>query len=823
MRNQYSVGVSPTTNTLGERTFANKFQDLQVGARLGGAIIKNKLFYFVNFEVGRRTEPIGFVPGDGNSLVSASNVATVYARALALGYDPGSGTEDFIRRNETNKFFIRFDWNISDKHKVTLRHNYNYGFQLDLARSTTNFNFANGAISFPSTTNSTVLEWRAILNNKFSNNLLLTYTSIRDDRNPVGSNFPRIAVQDGTTNIRLGPEEFSVQNRLDQDILSLTNNFDMYLGKHTLTIGTHIEFFQFANLFIRDNFGSYTYGSVADFVNNARPRNFNLSYGIRNGVPDATFVPEARFRAVQLGFYVQDDFEVNKKLRLTAGLRIDVPFILDNPAANLTYNNSAQAIASETRTDKVPASNILFSPRLGFNYDVLGDRTLQIRGGLGVFTGRIPFVWLSNQFGNTGTDVGRIGVTVPATGTGSTFRFAADPFNQYNNAIGSGLVPASTTEINVTDKNFQYPQVFRANLAIDYKLPFGGLIATVEGLFSQSINAIDYKDLNLGNPTTSVPGGDGRPIYPNNGLVGVVATNGGSARTSLNPAFTNIVYLGNTNQGYTYNFTAQIQRPFRNGISGSIAYNYGDAFSINDGTNSQAVSNWRFTPNREGVNNLSLTRSNFSAGHRLIIAATYRKEYANNKFATSVSLFYTRQSGAPYSITYINDFNREDLSNTTSNDLIYIPNSASEINFITNTRGTVTTADDLSPAQQWEILNNYIENNRFAERNGARTPTTDQLDLRLMQEVFFDIKGRRQTLQLTFDVFNVLNALNKDWGFQYFVSNQNFSLINFAGFQSATGLPTFTINPPSNNEYLMPGRSNFGSRWQAQFGIRYIF
>lgn len=814
-RNQDFAGVTPTNDPNAQLLKLDNFQDYQSGFGLGAPIVKNKAFIYINAELTRRRQPLGFVPGTSSSNITLSELNRVNQFAQSVGYDPGS-TAGFTNRNTSEKIFGRIDWNLNDKNRLTLRHNYVKGVSESGSQSTNSFTFGNGGIFFPSTTNSSVLELKTQISNSASNNLLLTFSKIDDDRDPFGSPFPRVRLNlnYGPTNrtVFFGGEEFSVANKLDQTIFELTNNTTLYKGKHTITFGTHNEFYKFKNLFIRENFGSYTYNLTDETqisnLANIRPQSYALSYSL---VGEQQFAPE--FRAAQLGFYIQDEWDMNAKFKLTYGIRADLPYFLDKPAANPSFNQNTFFAGFGVATDKTPDLQLLVSPRVGFNWDVTGNRDLQIRGGAGVFTGRVPFVWVANQYNNTGVEYARLfvsGNNVPAN-----FRFNPDPFNQPK-ASDLGLATA-TSEINVTSTDFKFPQNFRANLAVDKKI-FWGINATLEGIFSKAINAVDYKDLNLGNAQATLTGTpDRRPIHPNTGT-------GTRNRTSVSSAFTNVILLTNTNKGYSYSVTAAFDRPFQNGFTAFAAYTIGESFDVAQTTSSQAVSNWRFTPNVNGLNNLPLARSTFDYRHKVTSALTYSISYAKN-FATTISLFYSGLSGQPFSYIYQGDLNKEDLSANTSNDLIYIPRDGSEINFVQN--GTMT------PAQQWEALNAFISSDKylnsrrgqFAERNGARTPWNHQLDLRLMQEIKIQSGTMQNKLQLTFDLINVPNLLNKKWGRQFFVSNQTFQLIRHAGFLAGTNTPTFTFTPVTNaqTDDKPWNASNLGSRWQAQLGLRYSF
>jgi len=815
--NEGLAGKTPTDDPEAERTRLDAYSDYQAGLRIGGPIVKDKLFFFFNAEVTERTQPTLFNVGEGSNVAESDLIAIQNKlEEITGGYD-GGGFGPFENTNETQKFFIRFDWNISDKHTLTLRHNYVNSEELDLGRSDNTLTFNDGAITFPSTTNTTVLELQSRFSNNVSNELRVGYTTVRDDRDPTGTPFPYVRIQlENRTAAQIGSERFSTANRLFQDIFTITDNLTWYKGKHAITVGTHNEFYAIENVFIRENFGAYRYDSLEAFLaigtaNELPPQQYDLSYSLVAGEPQWA----AEFGAAQLGFYIQDEYTVNNNLKLTGGLRVDIPIFFDEPTANPDFNNNPDFNQFGVATNQMPDTRLLFAPRLGFNWDVNGDGSTQVRGGVGVFTGRVPFVWVSNQFSNTGIQIARLRArneddpTDPDFPNGdfpAGFTFSPDPSNQPQ-ASDLGL-NTFTSEINVIDPDFRFPQVFRTNIAVDQQLPFWGLIGTVELIYTRKINDINYVNLNLDdeNAAGNVAGADGRPYYD---------------REEVSGDFTDVLLLNNTDQGYSYNVTTQLRKPFTNGFEASIAYTYGQSRDINGGTSSQAFSNWRFIENTGNPNDIELGFADFDVRSRIMASVSYRKEYGNN-FASSIGLFYNGQSGGGVTYIYDGDVNGDGQF---SNDLIYVPRDASEITLVQN--------GDLTPAQQWAALDEFIEDDPYlsgirgdyAKRNARRSPFEHQFDLRLMQEFFIETgNGKRNTLQITFDMFNVGNFINKDWGRDYNVRFNTFQLLEVEGVVdngNGTFSPSFTFDPATEDDIW--NINQFTSRWRAQLGFRYIF
>jgi len=831
-RNQTFAGKYDATGA--ERALtASKYE--QFGIRFGGPIIKNKLFFFLNAERTNSIVPLDFAPASNGSRFTVAEVQSVYDKAIALGYDPGA-FQVLNSEDRSSKVFARLDWNINDKHQLTVRHNFVNANSVSNSRNVNGVRFGNNAVFFPSKTNTFVAELRSRFNNKLSNEFRFGVTSVRDDRGSQGKDFPNIVIQDNTLpsptrTMGLGPEFSSAANALNQDIYTITNNLTYRLNtKHTLTFGTHNEFYRMANLFIQANYGSYIYSSIANFLNvgtpaETAPANYTYNYYTKDP-NEQKFVD---WNAAQLGIYAQDEFQLMDNFKITGGIRLDVPMFNAKPEANTTFNNEFKPLF-DVATDQMPSTKYMISPRVGFNYDVKSDGKTIIRGGVGLFTGRIPFVWLSNQFSNTGTlftnlSFGGTGnPTVPAA-----MRFRRDPYSQWTKpviespVVGGGLntpVVGGFSTINTTSNNFKFPQVLRTNLAIDQKI-FWGMTATAELMYSKTLNDITYNNLNLrpANQTLQLPvgatSGDTRPIW-----------SGVQVNDVYNQAYTGVYNLGNTNQGDALNATVQLTKPFDKGFSGSLAYTVGTATNLYAGGSSVAFSNWRFTNNVNGPNSAEFGRAEFALGQRVVGTLSQMIKYGDN--STTFTLVYNGQSGEAFSYLYahattgaVGSGVNRDGSNA-QNDLMYVPRDGSEIAF-----ANTTTA-----AAQWEALNNFIESDpylktrrgQYAERNGARTPWENRFDLRILQDIAL---AKGQKIQLSLDILNVGNFIDRSWGADYATGNNAINLVRLEGFQAGTNIPTFSFNESGLN--LVNGsrrgyiKQDFNSRWRAQVGVRYIF
>ncbi|MGI9543838.1 MAG: TonB-dependent receptor, partial [Cyclobacteriaceae bacterium] len=399
-RNEGIAGKTPETPANGSREKLPDFSSKTYGARLGGPIIKNKLFFFVNAEIQRDETPEPFDFGNYNGTATQADLDAIIAKVRNdYNYEPG----DFLNTSnklEGEKFLGKINWNITNDHKVSFRHSYTKATVLGRRTvDASNLTFENNGQNFPSTTNSSALEWKANFSDQVSNNLIVGYTTVRDDRDILGEPFPNISISDGNAEINLGAEPFSFANVVEQDVLTITDNLTVFKGKHTFTFGTHNEFYKIFNLFLPLHVPQYSYSSVDKFfADEAFLYLYGHEIGNQNIGDDAVSVA-ADFNAFQLAFYGQDEIQVNDRLKLTLGIRLDIPsFIDDAPQINTDFNNNVIPILEEegydlegARAGIPPSTQFMLSPRVGFNYDLRGDKTTQVRGGIGVFTSRIPF------------------------------------------------------------------------------------------------------------------------------------------------------------------------------------------------------------------------------------------------------------------------------------------------------------------------------------------------------------------------------------------------------------------------------------------------
>jgi hypothetical protein len=823
----------------------------QIGARIGGALIKDKLFVFGSFEQETQTDPgsnfvatrTGSEPN--KSIAKAADLDRLKDFLISkFKYNPGA-YENWNREKYSQKVNLRLDWNISDKHKFNVKYNY--------LRSYADINPSNsGSLSGGRGASATVLPFQgslyrinnnldsyiAELNSTFSssvaNNLTVGYTAMRDFRqSPVNDNpFPTVDIGNNDLNelTVFGYEPFSANNILNSDIFQIADNLTIYKGKHVYTLGLAYETNSFMNGFAPNYYGGYQFKSIDDFINSANGDTKVIPARYQQQWSNYSTFPFAEMKGSTLSFYGQDEITAAKGLKLTFGLRADATSFpsFDEPKYTNTYVPSLTfRDGVKLTTNKFPETTVLWSPRFGFNWDVKDDKQTQIRGGLGLFSGRVPYVWLSNQLSNNGVLFGSENIQNP------TNRPFNPDVNAYRPAITLPLTPTAYN-LAVTDPNFKFSQVFRTNLALDKNLGDGWILG-LEGIYTKDVNAVYLENVNLPKSTVKAVGADNRMIFYTlgaNGLPGSVRNFAiyGNVRgvnapavgpnTVSNPNISDAIVIKNTDLGYSYALTATISKTFENGLFASLAYTNSDSRSVNDG-GSIAQSQWRDRVVSGDPNENVASYSSYIQTHRFNAYGSYRLNYLNEKASTTFGFTYSAAPAGRFSYTYSGDMNGD---NQTSNDLIFIPRSQSDI--MLRDLGTYTAAQQWADLDKYITQDSYLNSKRgeYAERNGAELPWSANFDFKIIQDFYIKVGGHKNTLQFTLDVFNFGNYVTPQWGLNQ--STLRAGLINYVGNDASTGKPVFTFPYRSGTTPLSETfqRSfGLGSRWQAQFGVRYIF
>ncbi|TAK41302.1 MAG: TonB-dependent receptor [Saprospiraceae bacterium] len=811
----------------------SNFSIKQTGFRLGGPIIKNKLFFFINGEIERRDDPatsfLAARPG-----LTGDNVTRVLASDLdqlkdflksKYNYDAGD-YENYLLNTTSDKAMIKLDYNVNNSNRVSFRFNYLKSARDVLASQSGSFNgrrdnlfamnFSNSNYVINNDIYSGIVEVNSIIGTKFSNNIQFGFTANRDYRSSGGGVFPLVDILEGGRNYTtFGYEPFTPNNELNTDTWQFQENFTMYSGAHTITAGLNLEYFKFDNTFTPTYYGQYVFNSLQDFydqangVSNVELRRYQLTY---SALPGGA-LPTATTKVAQPGAYLQDEMSLmGDKLKIIAGLRVDVPIYgntaLENPAVTAMTFKDENGNAVKYNTGELPKTNPLFSPRIGFNIDAKGDRSLQIRGGTGLFSGRPAFVWISNQVGNNGILTGSLRVD-----NTTDYPFTPD-VTAY---IPENATTPSSFNIAVTDPDFKFMQLWRSNLAVDYQLPLG-LVGTLEGIYSKNVNNVLYINANLEPATGKYSGSDGRITYPGLGLTSTAQNNA----NRVNDNITDAIVLKNTNKGYTYSLTAKLERQFEKGFYAMAAYNFSQSKDMMT-AGSIAASSWRDNSTVRGNNLPDLAISDFDQKHRIIAALSYKLEYLKHA-STTFSLFLQSSNYGRFSYRYNGDMNGDQL---TSNDLMYVPNNASELLFEEYTLNniTYTVAQQQQAFQQFIDGDSYLSSRKgkYTERNGALLPWVTTIDFSVQQEFFVNVGNRKHTIQLRADFYNFGNLIKDSWGVGVIPSNS--SPLQFIKVDAVTNQPIYHFSAVNDALPTTTTKDDISlnSVWQAQLGVRYIF
>jgi hypothetical protein len=784
-RNEGLVGKieSPFDSTT--KSPVGRFKDQQGGFSLGGPVVSNKAFFFGNLDLARKTTPNGFsVSGaTGQAFGHADEVSQVIGILKnQYGYDPGN-TDEFSKRGNSDKVFGRVDFNVSPNNQLMVRANYINGLadQSGTTPSSIIYILPGNFYQITDKTLSTVGELNSTWAKAF-NQLRVTYQRERNLRNP-GTPFPHLQIDiSGGANIRAGSELSSQANQLNQDIVELNDDVTFIKGAHTFTVGTHNEFFKFLNVFIQNYYGQYRFSSIANLqAGIAQGFNHNFSNDPSNALNPA------EFSVRQLGFYAGDQWRASSNFTLTYGFRFDAPQFPTAP-----HGNPLAQSAFGFGTDVVPAPT-MFSPRAGFNWDLSngGSKRSQLRGGLGLFVGRTPYVWLSNQYSNTGVDFTALAVTFNAA---NRLPFVASPTAQPTSVPGG---VAGNQTINLIDPNYKYPEIFRGNLGYDHELGVFGLIGTAEVLFGRNVRDIKYQNLNYIQAGTR---SDGRPFYV-------------KKLSTVN----DVILLTNSDQGGQWSVSYKVDRSFKSGFAFSGSYLYGQSKSVIDGTSSVAASNFFGLYQAGDIQNPPLTTSDFDVRHRMLFTATIPIPLWHD-LRSYASFYYNGQSGRPYSVVFNNDVNGD---SRTTNDLVFVPATADQVNV---TNGTWAQLDAFLNSD--DAVKNY--RGQIAPRNTGRAPWTNSLNFRYAVNI---PTGGTTKVEATMDIFNLLNLLDSTKGWVWY---PNFGGPTIIGATvGADGKYTYNLNTITAANFLAQGttsgvpgtftRDDLRSRWQMQWGLRFRF
>jgi hypothetical protein len=834
----------------------------QLGASLGGPIIPNKLFFFVSGEEERIAQPATTYVATGSGAsgpASQADAATLNSIASFLkskyGYDPGP-YQGYNFDTYSNKVTAKIDWNIDKNNTLSAKYFYlkSYGDHppsnsgITNSNGTTSVGYGSTRDAGPSSLpfygsgyrinnnfNIGIVELDTRISNSMSNRLTAGYSALRDFRASLGgANIPLVDIGNGTSDAlgnvvtkasavetSFGYELYTANNILYTNIAQFSDDFSIFSGKHEFTFGTNDQIQSYKNGFAPDYNGLYTYNSASDFLNGLPA----AAYTTRNSALPSGAFPFAMIKAGIYSVYAQDKYHVTDNFRLTYGIRADYDAFPTSLPSNPNVTGLTFQQGIHVDPSVLPKNRVQLSPRAGFNWDVNGDQTTQVRGGSGLFTGTVPFVWISNQASNNGVLFGSYTV-VKGAAANTPAQNAQLIFNPNVNANrpAPGQVAANTSyELDIANPNLKYPKIWRTNVAVDQKLP-GGIIGTIEGAYTKDINAIYHENLVLSDSYTTLPGVEGQIRYTSKNITPAAA-----AATAANPSITGLYYMTNTSKGYSYFVTGQLQKSFTNGFYANIAYTHSGSQDVNDG-GSTASTIWSSRQVAGNPNADNLSNSSFIEPNRVIASLMYKKTYLDHA-STSVGFIFEMANNGAVSYITSGDPNNDGATN----DLMFIPKNEGDIELVKD-----FATDPRTPAQEWQQLNAFIQQDKylnsrrgeFAQRNGVILPYFKRLDFKAIQDFYVQVGKTKNTIEISLDIINVGNLLDKNWGlyensFNGFASG-NTTVLSYKGIDPVTGHATYSF-PYLNKTTLTPVTSSFIndtsqlSRWQAQLGLRYIF
>ncbi len=718
------------------------FHEYQAGFRIGLPIIKNKLFFFTNAEITDRQDVIQQVAGSNasGSILSAADAEAIRRYTIAnYDFDPGSWG-NYNAYSKSQKLFNRIDWNLDSKTQIAVRNNTIFSKAINMERDQFNFRFSSIAYQQVNNQTSTVAEVKTRFTGKLSNSLILGASFIHDYRNPLSrADFPQVQIvgKDPGSTIFFGTDREASIFNMKQRTFEISDNVLWRLGKHTLTIGTHNELYRIEYGFVNSWNGRVTYQGIDDYLSNKVGRvqgNFNYQNNDRDYILDH---PGAVFNINFLSGYLQDEISISDRFKLTLGVRMDKTLIPNKP--ELSWK------VKEAETDPTFGKSYTYTPlnqidqsfldkaqasfRIGFRSDVLGNQRLILRGGSGLFTGRVPFAWLGYAYYNTGDAYGSYDQRA-TNSDASPFVPGTNPLKQDPNNPNKGIAGfvssqgkpvgnanAGTTQVDIIDNRFVMPQVLRSSIAAEYT-DDAGFKYSLEAIYTKTIKDVLFQQVNLkDNPTyysyDTAMSRRNQPVYSG----------------TVNPWLANAYELSNTTKGYRYSITGQISRSFPWGLFFSAAYTYGKSKDISNGIRNSMESNWQLNqalvPNRP-----ELALSNFDIRHRIVAQVKYRRRW-NESTTSTFSLLGTAQSGSPFTYGFVN---YTPQGTPQQIGLAYIPYAGEAVNFFrtfTDEHGQVVSA-----VQQAAAFNSFIDADKylrsrrggFTERNAGRTPWNYSVD-----------------------------------------------------------------------------------------------
>ncbi|MCD8313805.1 MAG: carboxypeptidase regulatory-like domain-containing protein [Bacteroidales bacterium] len=853
-------------------TAREKSRHTTYGFTLGGPIVKNKLFFFASFEyqyiptvVTRWRGSEDGVSNSDNSISRTTisdlqNVQTFMKEHY--GYDTGSYTS--YPADESNmKILARLDWNINDRNHLAVRYNYTLNREWNSTNSSSSdcatrqvysrlseysMAFANSMYSYDDVVHTISLDLNSRINDKLSNQLLGTFSILDDIRGSNSSKFPFVDILDGTGTytpyMSLGYELFTWNNGVHNRVVTVKDDLTYLEGSHKMTFGVNYEYQMADNSYMRNGTGYYRYNSLDDFYNGATPETIAITYGY-----DGEENPAARVRYHKVSLYAQDEWDISPRVQLTYGLRLEGIFydnqdlMTNNAILGVTGGNVAGANYTYVPVDYTgpaidtgiwPKPKLQLSPRIGVNWDVLGNNTLKIRGGTGLFAGRLPLVFFTNMPTNSGMVQNLVAVSAGSDannavlglfngGMTTTTEGMIEKLNGYDPIAyplsispEDGVLPST---IQAVDPHFKMPKVWKTSIAIDYNFPTSfPMSLTGEFIYNKTINATYLQNLawKSSDGYAQLNGADGRHIFPSNHSYTYQYYDSQTGELLGTKTMPSIYYLTNNNKGYGWSASAQFKiQPWR-WLSLQAAYTHTVSKELTGMPGSSASSAFEYIPTYEGPNNPVLHNSSYMEPDRFYASLTL-SDKGNNHY----SLYYeTWRGGYNYSYMTTNDVNGDGYNY----DVIYIP-SDSEI-YDTN---KVRFVSDDDRDRFWAYVNNdkYLSKHKgqYAEAYSVYSPWVHRLDFRYTHDFKIKAGNQMNTLQLIVDIKNVMNIFNSSWGVaKYMNSDLNSGRILTLDKIDSEGYPVYsTPAAVSGSTQTWTYYHAIGQCWYAQVGIKYMF
>lgn len=822
---------------------AKEYNSHSYGLTFGGPIIKNKLFFFLNAELEKKETP-GVTwrlnqeengTGDSGKRISRTWIGDMRTISSFVkekyNYDPGS-YENFDNFQSDNwKLMARIDWNIHQDHKLTVRFNSvsseddrDISAKSSVSTSTNSgrygidaFAFGNSNYKMKNVVTSLTAELNSHFSNIVQNKLLATYTHISDTRQQNGADFPMVDIyKDGKQYMTLGTEIFTPHNQVINNVFSIVDNVNISLGKHELLAGASFERQYFKNSYLRAPYGYYRYDSMQDFIDGKNPALYGITYGYNGN--DA---PGSELTFGMAGVYLQDTWSATSNFQLTYGLRLDMPIYMNSLDSNKAIEDLEFVNNTHVDISKWPKTQVLFSPRVGFNWDVKGDRSIVVSGGTGIFTGLLPFVWFTNQPSNSGLYQNM----VEYKGNAIPNDFAFNPNYKETLKKYPNLFPSTPSEqapgvIAYVDPKFKMPQVWRSNLNFDIQLPYNFMLS-LGAMYTRDINNVAQQNMNESAPTGTYNEQPGRIYWNKNEYEYNDYTSGKDV----------VVKLSNgDDKGYQYSFNAVLTKKYDFGFTGSIGYTYTMAKDLTANPGSAPNSAWQNNVSVNSLNDPGVSYSLFSTPHRVIANASYEISYAKC-MRTTFSLFYSGYHTGRYSYTYYNDMNGD----SNYSDLIYVPKSQDEMKFVDITdrnSGTVTYSAADQAKDFWDFVNNdsYLKDRKgkYVERNGSLTPWLNRFDFKVAQDFYATLGGRKYGIQVSLDMLNVGNMFNSKWGAIQTCGLKSYDNVQLLKTASKVGEPlTYQINANSRDAFKERSSwqytNTISNSWSMQLGVKVTF